>query len=255
MNPQTKRCGTIIKGMAWIAAGLLLACRQGLAQPQELQSGAAELKAAKGPGFSDDVVSFETDLRPRAGSRPSAAGLRYAGGKLVVRMHTHDNSTIIDLGRQSFDTITELPQQKSGGSFAAEAAAGHLYLIHRLSDYDYFVLLRVAELTPAQSCKVEWVRLDQRADRLMLGAAAAQRIGEMLRSMAKHIDPADIMALPRVVLQIRAGAGGGNPNRLTMLGNTTAHVRSVSSLPLSFAEPVSSRERSATCSSGPGIRD
>ena len=46
------------------------------------------------------------------------------------------------------------------------------------------------------------------------------------------------MTLPRVVLQLRAGAGGGNPNTINMLGKASMYVDRVSSKPLSFEKPV-----------------
>jgi hypothetical protein len=55
----------------------------------------------------------------------------------------------------------------------------------------------------------------------------------------------------RVVLQVRAGAGGGNPNRIDMNGTTSIYVRTFSKDPLDLEKPVSMNEAAvAHCNDG-----
>lgn len=55
--------------------------------------------------------------------------------------------------------------------------------------------------------------------------------------------PAEL-ARPRVVLQARAGAGGGNPNRIDLSGKRNAHVERIESQPLDLATPPRLRDPS-----------
>ncbi len=54
-----------------------------------------------------------------------------------------------------------------------------------------------------------------------------------------------------VVLQVRSGAGGGNPNRIDMNGSTTPYVKRFSATPIDLATPVSMGDESvAYCTDG-----
>lgn len=56
--------------------------------------------------------------------------------------------------------------------------------------------------------------------------------------------PPPELARPRVVLQARAGAGGGNPNRIDLSGKKNAYVERVESQPLDLATPPLTRDPS-----------
>jgi hypothetical protein len=61
----------------------------------------------------------------------------------------------------------------------------------------------------------------------------------------------EAQAVHRVELQIRSGAGGGNPNRIDMNGETSIYVRRFSQSPLDMDAPVSMGDESvAYCSDG-----
>src|SRR5436190_15502498 len=51
------------------------------------------------------------------------------------------------------------------------------------------------------------------------------------------------MATPLARLQIRGGAGGGNPNQAYLDGTVNGYVREVSTAPLDFEKPIDSDER------------
>jgi RNA polymerase sigma-70 factor (ECF subfamily) len=56
--------------------------------------------------------------------------------------------------------------------------------------------------------------------------------------------PGELLAAPRVVLQARAGAGGGNPNRIDLTGKTSIYVDRVEPRPLDFSQAPSMLEQS-----------
>jgi hypothetical protein len=59
-----------------------------------------------------------------------------------------------------------------------------------------------------------------------------------------------LLEQPSFVLQVRSGAGGGNPNRVTMLGRGSIHLDGVSSEPIDLAAPLDMHERSVGYTDG-----
>ena len=59
----------------------------------------------------------------------------------------------------------------------------------------------------------------------------------------------------RVVLQLRTGAGGGNPNRIDMVGHTSRYVDRVSATPLGMEDDISMRDPSVAYFAGGKIPD
>ena len=69
-------------------------------------------------------------------------------------------------------------------------------------------------------------------------SSAAMLVG-LLASCAANQNQLDRTETPhQVLLQLRAGAGGGNPNRIDMNGSTSIYVDRFSTDPLSFDVPV-----------------
>lgn len=58
------------------------------------------------------------------------------------------------------------------------------------------------------------------------------------------------LAMPRAWLQLRSGAGGGNPNRVDLLGEKSMYVDRFSTEPLSLATPPDMDEQSAAYAEG-----
>ena len=52
-----------------------------------------------------------------------------------------------------------------------------------------------------------------------------------------------LLLQPNAVLQVRAGAGGGNPNRIDLSGKKSIYIRRISDEQLSFDKPVRMKER------------
>jgi hypothetical protein len=57
-------------------------------------------------------------------------------------------------------------------------------------------------------------------------------------------DPGPALTTPRVVLQARSGAGGGNPNRIDLRGRTSLYVDRLSERPLDFSLPPAVKDES-----------
>jgi len=53
-----------------------------------------------------------------------------------------------------------------------------------------------------------------------------------------------LLERPSLVLQVRSGAGGGNPNRVTMLGRGSIYLGSLSNEPIDLAVPIDMHEES-----------
>lgn len=65
-----------------------------------------------------------------------------------------------------------------------------------------------------------------------------------LSTVAPEVPVEPALAAPRVVLQLRAGAGGGNPNRIALHGQTSVYVDRLESAPLDFTRPPESSDDS-----------
>ncbi|MFT5284980.1 MAG: RNA polymerase sigma-70 factor (ECF subfamily) [Planctomycetota bacterium] len=74
-------------------------------------------------------------------------------------------------------------------------------------------------------------------DRRIEGGFGAQNMGflNVDSNATKEID-ARPMEQPRIVLQARSAAGGGNPNRLDMIGRASIYIDKISDVPLSFVD-------------------
>ena len=59
-----------------------------------------------------------------------------------------------------------------------------------------------------------------------------------------------LLEQPWLVLQVRAGAGGGNPNRVTMLGRGSNYLDGMSNGPIDLASPIDMKEKSVGYTNG-----
>jgi len=60
----------------------------------------------------------------------------------------------------------------------------------------------------------------------------------------------DALLQPKVIIHVRAGAGGGNPNRVSMIGKASIYLDRMVNKPLSFDKPIAINERSVGYISG-----
>ena len=253
---------TRASAIAAVTIALLALVRTGLAQSttravpetpaNDYSMGSAVLLSRT--AHRDDRRTFFSfaGLRGSRDAGRRVGDVQFQGDSLTVRKHTGDRSTIVDLGSRAWHEVASLPGAGAADAHSVIATAGHVYLVHvDDTDADFWAPLRLDGIVPNDRCEVEWIRLNE-APRPPPPALlpVADRLAELLRAQDDNVDPAALLRTPVVVLQVRAGAGGGNPNRIDMLGRTTAYVRRVSPEPLSFDRPPHARDPSTAYFSG-----
>ncbi|MCI0589286.1 MAG: hypothetical protein L0323_20920 [Planctomycetes bacterium] len=152
---------------------------------------------------------------------------------------------------ESVEICAAAPGDGNGlGEAAVSLPCGEIF---RLQDQEGPVRLRLEGLALVRKGEEDRVAVE-----LANSSAINARIHGRLVSPeeATRLEPLPFLTSPtsggepRAVLQIRAGAGGGNPNRLTLLGKATPYLDRISYEPLSFEKPVSMHERSVGYTSG-----
>lgn len=187
--------------------------------------------------------------------------LSYVGEppQLECRKNAGDRSTIIDLGDKTWDQIGALPAQQRSWSFKAPVFAGHAYLIHinDVTAADFWAIVRVVDKVHEDRCAIEWVCLNQSERRPVpsIQQSAQEHLAALLDHQDDNVDPSLVLGAPRIVLQLRSGAGGGNPNRINMLGDTSVYVDRVSDQPLSFDAAPQMNDRVVAYFSGGRVPD
>jgi RNA polymerase sigma factor (sigma-70 family) len=145
-----------------------------------------------------------------------------------VRCVTDDRGFIWEFGNVDFDAARAgvAPSVEPKERFAI-ARKDHVYVIHVLdTNTDTWALLQVLELTPDESIVFRWEILEQTSPLI-----------------AALWDTSRDLKAPLVRLQLRGGAGGGNPNRVFMDGSKNGYVDEIATTPLDFAVPILSSER------------
>jgi hypothetical protein len=175
----------------------------------------------------------------------------------TCRKHTADQSTIVDLGEKTWAQIDALPAQKADWAYKVPAVAGHAYLVHvDDTESDFWAIFRTvnvtANITENDRCDIEWVRLEAAKPETApkVPAEVQHELAALLVNQDENVDPAMLLHTPRIVLQVRSGAGGGNPNRIDMIGKTTAYIHSISPTPLKFDVAPTINDRAVAYSSG-----
>lgn len=249
-----------------LAAGLL-ACLLAAEPPQAAQppaakpvvsaetvrTGRVELLSRKAYGsYERACFSFAVGLRgDKCRNRVhNNYDLLFGNGpdNFSVRMVTDDESMIRDLGAKTFEQIDSLPELEATESQQVPAIEGHAYLM-LIKDRGHrgIALFRVVSLKPGDRCTIEWVAIPDLIvppNALNMGADLRARLGTQLASQKIPEKPVPVLAAPHVRLQLRAGAGGGNPNRIDMAGEKSNFVDKISEVPLSFDKPVTMNDDS-----------
>jgi len=165
-----------------------------------------------------------------------------------VRTVTDDESLIRDLGARTFEQIDSLPELTAADSEPVQAIEGHAYLVlTKDRDHRGIALFRVTSLKPGDRCTIEWVAIPDLIvppNALNMGADLRAKLGTQLAGQKIPEKPVPVLAAPRVRLQLRAGAGGGNPNRIDMAGEKSIYVDHVLPEPLCFDKPVTMDDQS-----------
>jgi RNA polymerase sigma-70 factor (ECF subfamily) len=143
-----------------------------------------------------------------------------------VQTVVDDQSLAWDLGDGSFRSARagEVPQGQGRERFAPKR--GRLYAIHTVdSETDLWALMRVEELTAGESMIFSWA------------------IVEKPEGLAAALEPPedDAMPSPHARLQIRGGAGGGNPHRVR-LDRSAERIDKLAGAPLDLSKPLSINE-------------
>jgi hypothetical protein len=226
---------------------LLLFCTVPIVFSQAHAAASAPLKIAsatvlaRGAHYNEtgSRFRFQDDVRLATDAQGQAGDLIFDGKPSTFRCqkHTADRSTIVDLGEKTWTQIDSLPPQSRAKTSTVPAIAGHVYLIHIDDrDADFWAMIRTVKVVDQDRCDLEWVRLDQSkpAPAPKISADAQVQLAALLNKQDENVDGALLLQVPRIVLQVRSGADGGNPNRIDMLGHTTVYVDSVSPIPLKF---------------------
>ncbi|QDV09720.1 ECF RNA polymerase sigma factor SigL [Planctomycetes bacterium Poly30] len=168
-------------------------------------------------------------------------------GRLDFGM-TRYGSFVVDLGRvdpqSAADlTITSLAFDED----SVVPRVGHSYfVISRDEESTLASLVHVVEHEPKRRCVFDWYSTDGtgRAQ----GSIVDDREGRPLVDALKHwyslLGAGTELATPEVLLQLRAGAGGGNPNTIDMTGNVSTYVDKLVPTPLDFFAEIEMKDPS-----------
>jgi len=137
-------------------------------------------------------------------------------------------SSIWDLGEVEFDEVDISEGHPYEKVEKVLVAKDHLYVMHvHDRNTDLWVKMQILDQNSGEWIVFRWEIIDD-----------VEKVIRLERL------PALEMKTPVVNIQIRAGAGGGNPNRVSMDGSTSVYVDEVSNLPLDMSTPPKMRERS-----------
>jgi RNA polymerase sigma-70 factor (ECF subfamily) len=190
--------------------------------------------------------------------------VQFSNGKLRTHMVVNDYGLIVDLGAVRLADLAAMElavlRAKVAGAatvrFAAashgkqetfddaRAARGHTYFVWTLDDdTDETAAFEVLELAPAERCLLEWyASSDGSTGRGSLAAPAA--LAGVLGALREEVRAQRELRAPRVWLQVRTGARGGNPNRIDMSGNAMSYIQRIEGWPLDVTSHVDSKEES-----------
>ena len=135
-----------------------------------------------------------------------------------------------------------------------QALVGHSYFLWTLdSDSDYVTLFEVTAHRPGDRCELDWCwtedgSFSRGSARAPAGASRSLAAAALALRTAARLPFA--MQSPRVVLQARGGAVGGNPCEVDLSGFDRGYFRSRSRQPLSLDGPIETSEEMRYHSSG-----
>ena len=255
--------------------------------PREMSSGKATLYSrSKFGSYERATFSFEHGMRddPTGQVVRNDWDVLYGnapwGDGLSVQMVTDDRSVILDLGRQQLSNVLKLsfPQYRFPGLDRSWAVKGHVFAVHTSDgNSDLHALFRVDELVTGDHIDISWVSWDAtgtaRPSSVKFSGSEIRSLSAMFRNATRGSDgraiggtgrrgpsqrgskqPGGTLGSPTTaILELRSGAGGGNPSRVTLAGKDTDYVSSMSASPLAFDTPVSIRERCVGFVSAPPI--
>lgn len=233
--------------------------------------------------YDDAAFSFERAYggRDRRG-KDKARGdyeVAFADGRLRVDVVSDDRSLIVDLGmvpmqdlaRRPLDASAELVRVAASRRYvpsderyrdveSVRAVLGHTYFVWTDdTESDHATLLEVVELRAGEACVLDWYwtedgsfargSVQSPAGARSLAAAALSLRATAEQARARQEGPLDLVE-PRIVLQARCGAVGGNPCRIDIGRGRSAYFDRVGSELLALDGPIDSHEPALACCLG-----
>jgi hypothetical protein len=206
------------------------------------------------------TFSFEHGLRDDPGleNTHNDWGLSFQGGRFYANTVTDDQGFIADLGYVQPQAVSSLALERLRPEGYCAVTEGHSYFVWTLDrDTDLATLVHVRKHEVGRSCEIDWYSTDGsgRAQGSIRDEGKGEALIDLLvrlRRMACGLD--GWLETPRVVLQARNGAGGGNTNRLHMNGKLT-RIEELSPDPLDLVSALSMKEPSRGYVEGGWIPD
>lgn len=239
-----------VASMAWVS-GAALAGPEPAGAISELVTGRIELIDE---GTGRDLLtrqrshfSFVRQVRGDGvleGDQSTPWQISLQRGSLWTSWHTMDTSVIAPVGEMTLAEVKEIPPYSPKMSQEAMAEAGQVYVVYtRLPGFRATQLVRVAERAPGRVV-IEYAFPRTRPVSLELGAAEQERLLGVFRDARAKVDTEMALKEPRVRLQVRAGATGGNPSQVFMTGEHSAYVDAIAENTVVRQDPIDINERS-----------
>ncbi len=154
--------------------------------------------------------------------------------EITVCTVTDDHSEIWDLGELSYADGRSGKVAPAHGTRTHSPIRGHLLAIHTLDDdSDLWTLLRVEATVPGES--------------MVFSYSVLRDPSALLRSLYVADDA---LQTPEVRMQIRGGAGGGNPHVAALDRSTNGYISSLESSPMEVDGAIDTSERHRAFVSG-----
>lgn len=202
----------------------------------------------------------------------------FQGGVLRADTVADDKSLLVDLGVVPLAELTRRPlaefERRVGRAAAARydaradrrppvtlpAQLGHTYFVWTDdTDSDVASLFEIVELVPGDRCVLDWYSTEdgtfaRGSLRNPTGERSLVAVALGLRAVAERMRAAQTVPLdmrePRIVVQARSGAIGGNPCRIDLARAHSAYFDELVGEPIATAGPVGIDERPVGYCSG-----
>ncbi len=214
-----------------------------------LRENAARVTMSDSFDYTAATFSFEHDTRDDVELTHNDWSFEASGAAvhtLRVFLVTDDRSRIFDLGavdpqHLSPSFVSGRPSSDSSLPFKP----GSVYLIRsRDARADRIDVMQVLAVEDERAVVFQWRPIDDEAERA--GFDAALRDVDVLQQQGKSL----LTGAP-IRVQMRGGAGGGNPNQMFVDGSHNAYVDESSDVPLALGSPIDINEpHRAFCSGG-----
>jgi RNA polymerase sigma factor (sigma-70 family) len=197
------------------------------------------------------TFSFEHGLRDDLDLRVTRNDweIQLANSMFSVNMVTDDRSRIADLGPMAPAAFGAADLQALAAIDRVSVRVGHAYFIGtRDRDTTLATVIFVRAFEPSRRCCFDWFTTDGTGR--WQGSVADPGTGrpwvdELVRLYQQQLVAQNVRALqrPMVWLQLRGGAGGGNPRHLDVAGEDNGRVDVRATAPIDVATPATTQEQ------------